>query len=93
MSNTFNIESMSNQIAEMNLADNPAAAATDSMVGLSSKAPRRKSRGRPLTSDAGRVCRLCVCLPPELVDKFRALGGSTWLRKIVQKADVERDGL
>lgn len=59
--------------------------------------PRKKRRayssGRPVESKYGRTERLSVCLPEKLIDKFRSLGGSTWLREKVIQADVEKDSV
>lgn len=49
-------------------------------------------RGRPRISSTGeRVKSVCICLPPELIPVFRDLGGSKWLRKVLEKEQFHAD--
>ena len=37
--------------------------------------------------------QVCVCLPPELMEKTMALGGVRWLRIAVSRADMKTDAV
>ena len=55
------------------------------MPELSSSTKRRQEDGRPKKHENGTK-RICISLPVELVDAFKALGGSNWVREEVIKA-------
>ena len=46
---------------------------------------RRQEDGRPKKYENGTK-RVCISLPVELVDAFKALGGSNWVREEIIKA-------
>ena len=45
---------------------------------------RRQEDGRPKKYENGTK-RVCISLPVELVDAFKALGGSNWVREQIKK--------
>lgn len=55
------------------------------MPELSSSTKRRQEDGRPKKYENGTK-RVCISLPVELVDVFKALGGSNWVREEIIKA-------
>ena len=48
------------------------------------KPKRRQEDGRPKTFENG-FKRVCISLPVELVDTFKSLGGSSWVREQLKK--------
>lgn len=49
------------------------------------KPKRRQEDGRPKKYKNGTK-RVCISLPVELVDTFKMIGGSNWVRKEIIKA-------
>lgn len=49
------------------------------------KPKRRKEDGRPKKYENGTK-RVCISLPAELVESFKAIGGSNWVREELLKA-------
>jgi len=47
--------------------------------------PKRASRGKPPLSDVEKTVYLTVRVTPSQRDKFKALGGSEWLRVQIEK--------
>ena len=63
---------------------------SDTPKPVSGGEARKGIRGRPTIYLAGRN-HTTVSMTQERVDKFRDLGQSHWLRKILRDADVELD--
>ncbi len=50
-----------------------------------SESKQKRSRGKPPLSASDRTVRVNVTMTESQRDKFHALGGSEWLREMVEK--------
>lgn len=51
---------------------------------MNKQSKRRQCEGRPKKYENG-IKRICISLPVELVETFKSLGGSNWVREEILK--------